>query len=456
MPDTILIIDDQQHIIDSLELLLATEGFETQTASSPAQVKSLLAKHQPDLVLMDMNFSLDTTSGKEGLALVQDIRSLNGLLPVVVMTAWASIELSVKAMQLGANDFIEKPWRNRRLLSLLNGQLALYREKQKNQSLKALVTQSQQALPFVGDSPAMEQVLRLIERTAKSDANILLTGESGVGKSMIASYIHNSSLRKEQSFVSVNMGALTDTLFSSELFGHTKGAFTDAKAQRIGRFEMAEGGTLFMDEIANIPLEQQARLLRVLESGEFEALGSSRTQTANVRIISATNDDLMERVDAGQFRQDLMYRLNTITIEIPPLRHRQPDIPLLAAHFLQRFSQKYHRPGLSFSELTLAEMQNYSWPGNVRELAHGIERGVLVCTSEQIVPADLGLQSQKSLTSFDGMTLEEVEKAMLINALQKHQHNIVSAAQELGISRNALYRRMEKHHIKPAIDHDAQ
>lgn len=454
MAGSILIIDDQQHIIDTLELLLATEGFQTASANSPAEAMALLPKRQPDLVLMDMNFSLDTTSGQEGLTLVQDIRARYPLLPVVVMTAWASIELSVKAMQLGANDFIEKPWKNQRLLSLINSQLALYQQKRQNQSLKALVSQSHQALPFVGSSPAMDKVLELIQRTAKSDANILLTGESGVGKSMIASYIHSCSMRNEQPFVSVNMGALTDTLFSSELFGHTKGAFTDAKTQRIGRFEMAEGGTLFMDEIANIPLEQQARLLRVLESGEFEALGSSRTQTADVRIISATNDDLMARVQSGQFRQDLMYRLNTITIEIPPLRQRSSDIALLAEHFLQRFAQKYQRPEVSFSRQAMDEIQRYQWPGNVRELAHCVERGVLVCASTEISPPDLGLHSQESSSNFENMTLEEVEKQMILCALQKHEHNIVSASEVLGISRNALYRRMEKHGIKSEAGHE--
>ena len=469
MQKTILIVDDQQHVLDSLTLLLETVNFDVISAVGPQETLQCLRHRKVDLVLMDMNYSLDTTSGKEGLELVTRIRELEALLPIVVMTAWASIELSVQAMKLGADDFVEKPWKNRRLLNLLNNQLHLYQEKRENRNLKALLhlnqnlthsqgqNQSQghthnqqQKQELIANSPSMHRVLQLIERTAQSDANILLTGESGVGKSMIASYIHNCSQRQQHPFVSVNMGALTDTLFASELFGHVKGAFTDAKSQRIGRFEMAEKGTLFMDEIANIPPEQQAKLLRVLESGEFEAIGSSRTQNADVRIVSATNDDLANSVKHGQFRQDLLYRLNTITIDIPPLRERKEDIETLTQYFLNSFKVKYRRENVVLSEAAQLQIMDYQWPGNIRELAHCIERAVLVCAQERIMPVDLGLQLFDSGESYEAMTLEEAEKQLIIKALKRNDNNVVNTAEQLGISRNALYRRVDKYHIDVA------
>lgn len=446
MQKTILIVDDQQHVLDTLTLLLETENYKVASATGLEETLQCLRLRKVDLVLMDMNYSLDTTSGKEGLELVTRIREQDPLLAIVVMTAWASIELSVQAMKLGADDFVEKPWKNRRLLNLLNNQLCLYEEKRQNRNLKALVNQKQQQ-EMIAHSSAMQHVLQLIERIAQSDANIVLTGESGVGKSMIAGYIHQCSLRQRHPFVSVNMGALTDTLFASELFGHIKGAFTDAKSQRIGRFEMAEKGTLFMDEIANIPLEQQAKLLRVLESGEFEAIGSSNTQKADVRIISATNENLPGCVKQGQFRQDLLYRLNTITIDIPPLRERKEDIEPLTDYFLQSFKVKYRKEDVCLSDAALLQMKHYDWPGNIRELAHCIERAVLVCPKEQIMPMDLGLQGDDTIESYESMTLEEAEKQLIIKALKRNGNSVVNTAEDLGVSRNALYRRFDKYQI---------
>ena len=450
----ILIADDQAHILDALSILLESEGFGVHTAQSPAEVLNLLKQRSFDLLLTDMNFTKDTTSGNEGLALVKAVREQDGMLPIVVMTAWASIELSVQAMNGGANDFIEKPWKNHRLLSLLNNQLGLLAEKRSNRRLTALATNHGASEQLIIGSDAMLEVMTLIERTAKSDANILLTGESGVGKSLIAGMIHRLSLRKDKPLVNVNMGALTDTLFASELFGHIKGAFTDAKNTRIGRFEMADSGTLFMDEIANIPKALQAKLLRVLEAGEFEPLGASRTQKVDVRIVSASNVNFVNEVEAGNFRQDLLYRLNTITIDIPALRTRPDDILPLAKHFKQQFQRKYRRAEIFLDTDTQTLMLSYGWPGNVRELAHCMERAVLVCLDDIIKPQDLGLTTANVSTHFENMTLAQAEQTLIHNALNRFGQNVASAAEVLGLSRNALYRRMEKHAIATDINHD--
>lgn len=453
---SILVADDQTHILDALSLLLEGEGFVVQTAQSPSEVIHHLKRESYDLLLTDMNFTQDTTSGKEGLALVKSVREQDTLIPIVVMTAWASIELSVEAMRLGANDFIEKPWKNQRLLSLLKNQLGLLAEKRSNRRLSALATNESVEESLVVGSSAMQSVMALIERTAGSDANILLTGESGVGKSLIAGIIHRSSQRRDKPFVSVNMGALTDTLFASELFGHIKGAFTDAKSNRIGRFEMADTGTLFLDEIANIPKELQAKLLRVLESGEFEPIGASRTQQADVRIVSASNVDFVQEIEAGNFRQDLLYRLNTITIDIPPLRQRQEDILPLTEHFMQIFKRKYRLESVALGDQASAMLMQYHWPGNVRELAHCIERAVLVCMDNLIQPGDLGLAQNQQKLDLENMTLAEAEQMLIEKALQRHQQNVANAAVSLGVSRSALYRRMEKYNLAEDIKYDTE
>jgi DNA-binding NtrC family response regulator len=441
----ILIADDQQHILDTLELLLESEGFSVTTVKSPQEVMTLLSRKSFDLLLTDMNFKQDTTSGKEGIELVKSVREKDSLMPIVVMTAWASIELSVEAIRHGANDFIEKPWKNQRLLSLIRNQLRFLYERRDNRRLSALTSNDSTLSQMIVDSAPMKSVMDLIERTAKSDANILLTGESGVGKSHIASIIHGLSERKAKSFVSVNMGALTDTLFASELFGHIKGAFTDAKTTRIGRFEMADQGTLFLDEIANIPKDLQAKLLRVLESGEFEPIGASRTQKSNVRIVSASNVNFNDEIASGSFRQDLLYRLNTITIHIPSLRERPGDILPLADYFMQMFKRKYRRESVKLTNTASEALIACQWPGNVRELSHCIERAVLVCSSHEIQEGDLGLSDQRPVSYFEEMTLAEAEQALIERAMQRFEGNVTKAADLLGLSRHALHRRLEKY-----------
>ncbi|MEM6604863.1 MAG: sigma-54 dependent transcriptional regulator [Pseudomonadota bacterium] len=441
----VLIADDQPHIRESLCLLLEPEDYEVLGVAEPKAVLATLESERVNLVLMDMNYAQDTTSGVEGLELIRQIRERDPLLPIIVMTAWANIELSVAAMQSGANDFIEKPWNNNRLLSLIANQIELAEERETNQRLSELARPTACKDKLIAHSTSMQPVMRLIERTASSDANILLTGESGVGKSLFASLIHSLSRRSQNPLVQVNMGALSDTLFESELFGHQKGAFTDAKTQRIGRFELADKGTLFLDEIANIPKPLQGKLLRVLESGEFESLGSSRTRRADVRIISASNVDFEEEVAAGNFRQDLLYRLNTITIEIPPLRQRVEDIEPLAQAFLVELKAKYRRPELNFSDEALKRLKTFSWPGNVRELAHSIERAVLMANTDLIRADDLGLSAPERGSALADMTLEQAERMLISRALEQTDGNVIMAAEKLGISRSAFYRRLEKY-----------
>ncbi len=441
----ILVADDQPHIRESLSLLLEPEGFDIADVESPQAVLAALEADAYDLVLMDMNYAQDTTSGQEGLQLIAQIRQRDSVIPIVVMTAWANIQLSVTAIKSGANDFVEKPWNNNRLISLLSNQIKLAQERHTNQRLSELARPKGSQGSVIANAMSMQPVMKLIERTAGSDANILLTGESGVGKSLFAKLIHNASERRDAPMVSVNMGALSDTLFESELFGHQKGAYTDAKADRMGRFELADQGTLFLDEIANIPNGLQGKLLRVLESGEFEPLGSSKTKRADVRIVSASNADFGKEIAEGRFRQDLLYRLNTITIEIPPLRHRVEDIVPLAESFLVSLQAKYRRPELVFSQDATNSMQSYQWPGNVRELSHCVERAVLMANDGQIVASDLGLEPASSAVSIADMTLEQAERLLINNALQQCEGNILMAAEKLGISRAALYRRLEKY-----------
>ena len=441
----ILVVDDQAHIRDSLTLMLEPEGYDVLEADSPSAATQSLETHDVDLVIMDMNYTVDTTSGEEGLALIEAIRQKDNVLPIVVMTAWANIDISVKAIKRGANDFIEKPWNNARLLSLIQNQVSLARERQTNRRLTEAVKQGEKASNIIANAPSMRSVMALIERTAVSDANILLTGESGVGKSLFAGVIHRLSERREAPMISVNMGALSDTLFESELFGHQKGAFTDAKANRMGRFEMADKGTLFLDEIANIPMGLQGKLLRVLESGEYEPLGSSKTRHANVRIISASNVNFQEEIEANRFRQDLLYRLNTITIDIPPLRERKEDIAPIANSLLAHLAKKYRKPDMRFGKDALDALMAHSWPGNVRELSHCVERAILMAIGDEISHHDLGLMPSQNTDDFMQLTLEEAEKRLIANALDVHQGNVLLAAEKLGISRAALYRRLEKY-----------
>ncbi len=447
----LLIGDDQPHILEALELLLKTEGYLLETARSPSLVLECLACSEFDGILIDLNYTRDTTSGREGLDLLANIRARDSQIPVIVMTAYANVDLAVEAMRRGANDFIQKPWDNPRLLTVLRTQMDLHRSQKRTEWLEAenrvlRAGASETAPDFIAQAPSMHVVVDLMSRIGPSDANVLITGEHGTGKEVVAQTLHRLSLRAARHLVAVNTGALSEGTFESEIFGHVKGAFTDARADRVGRFELASGGTLFLDEIANIPIRQQAKLLRVLETGELERVGSSTTRKVDVRMISATNADLHAEVAATRFREDLLFRLNTVEICIPPLRERSEDIPSLAAHFLSRYSGRYRRSIQGFEGAALQTMLSHPWPGNVRELDHTMERAVLMARSNRISVADLGLSSQRANSPhLDDLSLEAVEAILIRKALSRSGGNVSHAAEALGLSRGALYRRMEKY-----------
>jgi len=448
-----LIADDQREVREALRLLLKAEGYETETAASPVEVVQTVTTRELDVVLMDLNYTRDTTSGKEGLDLLGRLRALDDSLPIVVMTAWASVGLAVEVMRQGARDFVEKPWENHRLLSILRTQVDLGRALRRGKRLEAeneLLrngSDGEGGQPvLIAASPEMQPILELIERVGPSEANVLITGDNGTGKGVVARALHAVSQRAAMPMVTVNTGGFAESVFESELFGHVRGAFTDAKADRVGRFELADRGTLFLDEIANISLAQQAKLLRVLETGEFERLGSSKTRNADVRIISATNSDLRDEVTAGRFRQDLLFRLNTVEIHLPALRARRADILALAEHFLRQHAQRYRKPLLGFDEAAIEMLLGHSWPGNVRELDHAVERAVLMATGERVRSRDLGLQAAApSPMPMEDLPLEEVERVLIQKALARYAGNVSQAAHALGLSRSALYRRLEKH-----------
>ena len=453
----ILIADDQRDVLEAVRLLLKAEGMATVPASSPDAVLEALRKHEFAALLMDLNYTRDTTSGQEGLDLLVKLRDLDADLPVVVMTAWGSIDLAVKAMQRGAGDFIEKPWDNQRLISVMRNQVALGASRRQMRRLdrENEILRGSDDGDFVAESRAMQPVLELVRRVAPSDANVLVLGENGTGKGVIASMLHKNSARAKQAFVKVNMGGLAESVFESEMFGHVKGAFTDAKADRMGRFEVADGGTLFLDEIGNIPLSQQPKLLRVLEDGELERLGSSRTQKVDVRIVSATNAELAGDVARGNFRKDLLFRLNTVEIRLPPLRERREDIVPMAQRFLARCSKRYGKAGLQLAPAAEKALLDYAWPGNVRELSHVIERGVLMASGTSIRTLEFSLLEQSPDTArdaggaLDSMTLDEAEERMVRRALERCEGNVQKTAEALGLSRAALYRRLEKFGMSP-------
>jgi DNA-binding NtrC family response regulator len=444
---SILIADDQPDILQALRFLLKGEGFAVDTVSSPGGVLSAIERKDYDVVLMDLNYTRDTTSGREGFDLLSRIRLLDATLPVVVMTAYSSVEGAVEAMRGGARDYIEKPWDNARLSATLKTQVELgkalrksLRLESENQSLR------REGVPdMVAESPAMRAVMRLMERVGPSEANAVILGEHGTGKEVAARWLHAASARAQRPMITVNVGGLSEGVFESELFGHLKGAFTDAKADRIGRFELADGGTLLLDEIANITLGQQAKLLRVLQIGELERVGSSKTRKVDVRVLSATNADLRAEVAAGRFREDLLYRLNTIEIRLPALRDRREDIPLLATTFLRRHATRYRKPITGFSPAAMQALLSYTWPGNVRELDHTIERAVLLTDQAEIDPADLSLMPPSDgAAQLEAMTLEEVERLLVQKALARSGGSVSDAAKALGLSRSALYRRLER------------
>jgi DNA-binding NtrC family response regulator len=443
----ILVADDQPDVLEALRLLLKAEGYQIETVKSPSAVIKAVEARDFSLVLVDLNYARDTTSGQEGLDLLKKIQTIDSSLPVVVMTAWASVDVAVEAMRRGAKDFVTKPWENPRLVAIVRNQIELghavraYRRlEQENQLLRG-----KGGPALIAQSPAMRPVLDIIARVGPSDANVLLTGENGTGKGLIAQALHAVSARASQPFIAVNMGGLPEGVFESELFGHVRGAFTDAKSDRAGRFELADGGTLFLDEIGNIPLNQQAKILRTLETGEYERVGSSKTYRANVRLISATNADLSVEVAANKFRQDLLFRLNTIAIPLPPLRERREDIPLLAQHFIKSHAEHYRKAVTGFDAGALEAMQTHAWPGNVRELDHAVERGVLMTTGKVVRAADLGLSSGQAAPRLEDMSLEEVEAFLIKKTLARCDGNARRAAEELGLSRSAFYRRLEKY-----------
>ncbi len=447
---TILIADDQADVCEALRLLLKGEGYRCHSVNSPAAALLEIRDRELDLVLMDLNYARDTTSGKEGLELLAQLQALDPALPVVVMTAWSSVELAVTAMRQGARDFIQKPWENERLLAIVRNQIELGRALRKGEKLEAenQLLRGEGGFQLIAESPAMRPVLELIERIGPSDANVLITGENGTGKGVVARALYAASARASKPLVIVNMGGFAEGVFESELFGHVKGAFTDAKTDRQGRIELADSGTLFLDEIANVPLNQQAKLLRVLETGEFERVGSSRSRRADVRFISATNADLRAETTAGRFRQDLLFRLNTVEIHLPPLRERTEDIPALATAFLRRQGGKYRKAIDGFSPDAVDQLRAHAWPGNVRELEHVIERAVLMARGNVIAASDLGLRSSSdNAPRLEDMSLEEVEAHLIRKTLARCEGNAQKAADALGLSRSAFYRRLEKYKL---------
>ena len=443
----VLIADDQVDVLEALRLLLKSEGFEIEAVKSPRAIVQSLEQRDFDVLLMDLNYARDTTSGQEGLDLLTRVQKLDSTLPIIVMTAWGSVDVAVEAMRRGASDFIQKPWDNARLLAILHTQAELGQALRRGQRLEAenRVLRDEGRPTLIADAAAMQPVLEMIQRVGPSAANVLLTGENGTGKGVVAQTLHAISDRASKPMVTVNVGGLSEGVFESEMFGHVKGAFTDAKTDRVGRFEMAEGGTLFLDEIANLPIKHQQKLLRVLETGEFERVGSSKTRRANARIISATNADINEEVTAGRFRQDLLFRLNTVEIHLPPLRDRREDIPILANHFLRQHARKYRKNVEGFDQAALQTIIKHAWPGNVRELDHSIERAVLMAPGATLGARDLGLQSNKEASRrLEDMSLEEVEGFLIQRTLAQCDGNVSRAAEKLGLSRSALYRRLQR------------
>jgi DNA-binding NtrC family response regulator len=447
----VLVADDQADIVEALRLLLKSHGFEVVRASSPAGALDAAGSQELDVALIDMNYARDTTSGAEGVDLATRLRAIDAALPIVMMTAWGSVGGAVEAMKAGARDYIEKPWNNDRLLTILRLQVELRRATKQTERLHAQSERERElGLPeLITVSKAMEGVKRLIAKVAPSDANVLITGEHGTGKDVVARCIHAASSRAQKPFVTVNAGALADGVFESELFGHVKGAFTDAKADRIGCFELADGGTLFLDEIGTMPAAQQAKLLRVLQTGELQRVGSSRTSHVDVRVLAATNIDVHKEVSRGAFREDLLYRLNTVELQLPPLRDRAEDVIALAAHFLKIKAARYGKPLTGFAFDAIDALTAHSWPGNVRELEHVVERAVVLADAGLIQVADLSLrQPTVDAPAIERMTLADAEAHLIRRALERATGNVQAAASALGLSRSALYRRLQTLGIK--------
>ncbi|HKP14459.1 MAG TPA: sigma-54 dependent transcriptional regulator [Gemmatimonadaceae bacterium] len=450
LPPRVLIADDQPHVLEALRLLLKGEGLVVETTGSPAATLRAAEATEFDAALIDLNYTQDTTSGREGLTLLGKLQALDPTLPVIVMTAWGSVDSAVEAIQVGARDYVEKPWDNARLLATLRTHVALARA---TRATRRLAADNQQlrgtdARPtLVAESRAMRAVLTQLERIAPSDVNVLITGEHGTGKDVVARWIHAASHRADRPLITVNAGGIADTLFESELFGHVKGAFTDAKTDRVGSFELADGGTLFLDEIANVSLKQQSKLLRVLESGDLQRVGSSRVRRVDVRVLAATNADLAREVAEGRFREDLLYRLNTVEVRLPPLRERRDDVAQLAGMFLAEQAVRYKKPAATLTHGAMRALLEHPWPGNVRELRHAVERAVLMAGGASVTEDDLALHSPRAHQAAgdlaDDLTLEGAERLLIQRALTRHGGNVSRAAEALGVSRSALYRRLQ-------------
>ena len=451
MQNKILIIDDNEDILIAAKLLLKQNGYHVDTEKSPESLPLILKNVRYDVILLDMNFSRDVTSGKEGFYWLDKILSLHADAVVILMTAYGDVELAVGAMKAGATDFISKPWQNEKLLATVAMACHLQQSrrkvdelKQKQQQLSADI--DQKFHDMIGQSAGMRKVFDTIYKVAATDASVLILGENGTGKELVARALHRQSHRCEEVFIGVDMGSIPDTLFESELFGHLKGAFTDAVRDKPGRFEVASGGTLFLDEIGNVPPAMQAKLLRVFEERQVTRLGSTQSTPIDVRLISATNMPLHDMVKRKEFRPDFLYRINTVEIHLPPLRERSEDIPLLIDYYLPIYSKRYKKNS-RISQKAMQKLLAYHWPGNVRELRHALERAVIMADSQTLLPSDFLFTAESSIENvvFDTSNLEEIEKLVIRKALQKHQGNISRAAQELGLTRTSLYRRMEKY-----------
>lgn len=449
----ILVVDDDKDVLLAAALFLKQHTQRVRTESKPALIPSLMKEENFDVILLDMNFTRDVSSGQEGFFWLDKILELDPLAVVILITAYGDVELAVRAIKAGATDFVLKPWQNEKLLATLSAAMSI---RQSRDKVEMLLSRQQQLgadldhhfQGFVGNSPRMRQVFATIQKVAKTDANVLILGENGTGKELVARELHRQSRRSENVFITVDMGALNAGLFESELFGHVKGAFTDAREDRAGRFETATGGTLFLDEIGNLPLALQAKLLAVLQNHEVTRIGSNKAKQIDIRVISATNMPIHEMVEDKRFRQDLLYRINTVEIHLPPLRDRTEDIPPFVNHFIRQYSTRYHKAKVLVPESTMRRLEQYRWPGNVRELEHAVERAIILTEDDVLQPEDFflsGSENSKDAQIKDAFKLNEVEKSVIQKALSKHGGNITQAAKELGLTRTALYRRLEKY-----------
>lgn len=451
----ILVVDDDTDVLLAAELFLMQHAEDVHTEKNPASILERLKEENYDIILLDMNFTRDISSGREGFYWLERILENDPSVVVVLITAYGDVETAVQAIKAGATDFVLKPWQNEKLLATLSAAMTIRRSRGEVEQLRSRQQQLEEDLDnrfqgFIGQSPGMHQVFATIEKVAKSDANVLILGENGTGKELVARELHRQSTRSQQAFVTVDMGALPAGLFESELFGHVKGAFTDAQSDRAGRFETASGGTLFLDEISNLPVALQSKLLAVLQNREVTRIGSNRAKPINIRIISATNRPLSELVEEKHFRQDLLYRINTVEIHLPPLRQRTEDISLLVQHFISQYSKKYQKSQLHIAQSALSMLEHYDWPGNVRELEHAVERALILSEDDVLKSEDFFLTAAKKAdetTLESGSKLREVERAAIRKALNKHGGNITQTARELGLTRTALYRRLDKYDL---------